>query len=289
MRIGTALVQNQDRMCRACAHDDSLALVCHERQSEYLRQIYLFRDLTEQQVAAAAETLKTEQIEDGRWIYRQGDPVARFFIVREGQVALFRQSPGGKEIIIALVGEDEMFAEDLLFLEAARHDVNARAVGDCTLLSFDRIHVRSFLDESPQLCLRLMETLYRRKQMLLDEIERLTLQNATERVMTYLLGQAAGVPAPQRLRLSIPKAVLASRLSIQPETLSRILARLKECNYLVEEDGALVIPRPDELRAGLQCSICSLRSWGCPGPEYESVFPEADQSVGVRLAVDSGS
>ncbi len=69
--------------------------------------------------------------------------------------------------------------------------------------------------------------------------------------------------------------------------MSRILARLKECHYLVEEDGALVIPRPDELRAGLQCSICSLRSWGCPGPEYESVFPEADVTPRLR-AVDSG-
>lgn len=265
-------------MCRACAHDEAIALLCRERRPEYLRQIYLFRDLSDEQLASAVERMETLRVEDGRWIYRQGDAARRFFVVREGQVALFRQSLDGKESIIALLGEDEMFAEDLIFLEDARHDVNARAIGDSTLLSFDRQRFGAFLDESPRLCMQLMETLYRRKQLLLDEIERLTLQNATERVMTYLLGQATDEQQPQRLRLSIPKSVLASRLSIQPETLSRILARLKECHYLVEEEGSLVIPRPDELRAGLQCSTCSLRSWGCPGPEYESVFPEKEVS-----------
>jgi len=270
-------------MCRACADDDALALICRERLPDYLSRIYLFQGLSERQLEIVAVGSQTVRAQDGSWIYRQGDPARRFYLVREGQVALFRQSAEGKESIVALLAEDEMFAEDLLVVDEARHDLHAKAVGDCTLLSLDRLAFRPFFDESPQLCLRLMQTMHRRQQMLLDEIERLTLQDATQRVMAYLLGQVSGAPEPQRFRLSVPKSVLASRLAVQPETLSRILARLKECHYIREEEGSLVIPRPEELRAGLHCSCCSMRFWGCPGPEHQpepTVESKRTHSVG---------
>ncbi len=252
-------------MCLACAEDLAAALSCREHLSDYLRRSYLFRDLTGAQLEKVVAGVRTESLPDGRWLYRQGDPAERFFIVREGKIALFRQSPEGRECIIAILGIDEVFGEELVFLPAAEHDLNARAVGSATLLSIDRRLVRSYLESSPALGRRLMATLYRRQQMLLDHIERLTLQDATQRLMAYLLAQVRERTGPQRLELSLPKSTLAAHLSIQPETLSRILARLKECDYLREEGDALVV-QVEALRSGLSCTICHLR-WGCPGPE----------------------
>ncbi|MFQ5526750.1 MAG: Crp/Fnr family transcriptional regulator [Thermoanaerobaculia bacterium] len=257
-------------MCRACATDHAAELVCEERLSDYLRQTYLFRDLTDEQLAEVVSEIRSLQVADGHWLYRQGDGADRFFVVREGQIALFRQSAEGRESIIAIVGADEVFSEELLVVPDARHDLNARAVGDCTLLSIDRLAFRSFVEGSASLSFRLMGTLYRRQKMLLDHVERLTLQDATQRLIAYLLDQIGrdevGVSAdPQRFELSLPKSTLAAHLSIQPETLSRILSRLKECDYLREEDDALVV-QSEQLRAGLSCTLCPHR-WGCPGPD----------------------
>ncbi len=257
-------------MCRACADDPVLALECRERLPEYLRQLYLFEGLDEDEIQRILAGARTVRLESGRWLYHQGEAADRFFVVRSGQIALFRQSADGRESIVALVGEDEVFGEETLILEAPRHDLNARAVGEAHLLSLERAPFRSFLEDSSLLCLRLASTFHRRQQMLLDHIEKLTLHDATQRVMAYLLEKAGGGSGLQRIKLAVPKATLASHLSIQPETLSRILARLKECHYLTEEPDAVVVVRTDELRAGLpsaECSICHLRSWGCPGPE----------------------
>ena len=170
-------------MCRACIDDESAALVCAERLPDYLRRRDLFGDLTEEQLDEVVDRSRTVRLTAGRWLYRQGDRADRFFVVREGQIALFRQSSEGRESIITIVGPDEVFGDELIFLPEATNDLNARSVGDSTLLSIDRAGFRSFLEESPSLGLRLLGTLHRRQRMLLDHIERLTLQDATQRLM----------------------------------------------------------------------------------------------------------
>jgi CRP/FNR family transcriptional regulator, dissimilatory nitrate respiration regulator len=72
----------------------------------------------------------------------------------------------------------------------------------------------------------------------LNEIDSLTLHNATYRLVSYLLNEAAHSNRDQpSLQLNTPKHVVASRLSIQPETLSRILSRLSKQN-LIEVRGS---------------------------------------------------
>ncbi len=251
-------------MCIACVDDYAAALVCEERLPDYLRKIYLFQDLADDQIDKVVSGLRSTHLEEGRNLFRQGDPGRWFYVLREGHIALYRQSAEGRESIFAIVGPDEVFGEELLFLENASHDLNARAVGDCTLLCIDRKHFRSFLESSPSLGFRLMSTLYRRQRLLFDHIERLTLQDATQRLMAYLLDQVSTEGGPQRLELALPKNTLAAHLAIQPETLSRILARLKQCDYLHEEGDALVV-QTEAMRAGLMCERCEQR-WGCPGP-----------------------
>ncbi len=254
-------------MCETCAADYDSVLVCRDRLPDYLSQLYLFRDLDHEQLEQILTGHRSMQLQDGRWLYREGDQADRFYIVREGQIALFRQSQDGRESVVAIVGTNEVFGEELLFEEQAHHDLHARAIGDCTLLVIKRLAFRALLGSSVEFCHRVMTTLHRRQQMLLDHIEGLTLKDATQRLVAYLLKHTEDKDESQRMRLSIPKGTLASHLSIQPETLSRILTRLKECHYLREDGDDLVILAPEDLREGHGCSFCHLRYWGCPGPE----------------------
>ena len=267
LQTGTDSVQNHSSMCTACELDPLQELTCPEQLPGSLRQIYLFEDLEETDLATIAADLKTVELQDGRWLYRQGEEADRFFLVQNGQVALFRQSLGGRESIVAILGENELFAEDLVSLDDPRYDLHARAIDDATVISFESAALRKLIHGSTGLCLRLLETQNRRQRVLLDHIERVTLFDATQRVLAYLLDQVEADSRPQPVRLTVPKSTLASHLSIQPETLSRALAKLRECNYLREEGATLVLHAPVELLAELACSRCSLRTWGCPGPD----------------------
>src|SRR5690606_32471169 len=94
------------------------------------------------------------------------------------------------------------------------------------------------LREMPEASFSLLASMSRRLHMLVNQIESLTLQNATYRLVTYLLEQLPGgsATAPE-IQLSVPKSVIAARLAIQPETLSRIVARVRQ-GGLVELHGA---------------------------------------------------
>jgi CRP-like cAMP-binding protein len=73
--------------------------------------------------------------------------------------------------------------------------------------------------------------------MLVNQIESLTLQNATYRLVAYLLEEIPrDVRTSPEVQLTTPKGVIASRLAIQPETLSRILAKLRQ-GGLIEVHG----------------------------------------------------
>lgn len=70
------------------------------------------------------------------------------------------------------------------------------------------------------------------------EIESLSLQNGVLRLASFLLREAPrpGMDGTEVIRLNLSKKVLAARLSLQPETLSRLLRRL-EASGLIRVDG----------------------------------------------------
>ena len=45
-------------------------------------------ELTEAQLSRVLDRSHTVRLNDGQWLYRQGDRAERFFVVRDGQVAL---------------------------------------------------------------------------------------------------------------------------------------------------------------------------------------------------------
>ncbi len=272
-------------MCRACTTDPVMARTCPERVRDDLRRIYLFEELDDARLDKIIASARSIDLEDDRWLYRQGEWADNFYLVRDGQVALFRQTEDGREAIIAIVGSDEAFAEELLLVEQPIHDLNAKAVGDSSVIAFESSSLRQYLQNSTSLCFKIASTLHRRQQMLFDQIERLALHDATERVMAYFLDQVGDASGTQRVQLSIPKSTLAAHLSIQPETLSRSLGRLKECQFLEQQGDSLLLVHTDELRKGLKCAHCSIRSWGCPGPDYlrdsdiETAYPMTAESA----------
>ena len=72
-----------------------------------------------------------------------------------------------------------------------------------------------------------MAQMSRRLHWQIAEIDRLTLHNAAFRVIAYLLDQVPSTDLDSSvIHLDTPKHVIASRLSITPETLSRSFASM---------------------------------------------------------------
>ena len=67
------------------------------------RDVYLFQSLDREQRRCMVASMRSVQLRRGEWLFAQGDLAERFYVVRAGRIALFRQSEAGEEKIIALV------------------------------------------------------------------------------------------------------------------------------------------------------------------------------------------
>ncbi len=205
-------------------------------------RVFLFANLDGRLLEPIAAAASRKQLNHGDVLFKFGDEITHFYYVASGLIQLSRSSSRGDEKVIALIGAGETFAEALMFASADRgYPVDARMVEDGELIAFAVAPVRALLHESTDACFRVMASMSKRLHELIIQIDDITLHNATYRLVCFLLTQLpSGAEHARDIQLVVPKLVIASRLSIQPETFSRILARLRH-DGLIDGDGAHIV------------------------------------------------
>lgn len=208
-----------------------------------LKRCYLFAELDTAQLERVVREVRMLRLDKSEVLFRQGDPAERFFLVRQGQIKLFRLSPEGNEKVIELIQPGQTFAEALMFSAARGYPVHAQAIEPSELYSFDNRGFKAVLRESVDTCFRLMAGMSMRLHQQVNEIDRLTLHSATYRLVSYLLQETTdSAGSEQHVDLPTTKSLIASRLSIQPETFSRILSRLSR-DGLIDVQGTHIVLR----------------------------------------------
>lgn len=206
-----------------------------------LQRIYLFAELNEKQLRSVVRTMRVLSLDEGQPLFDYGRPAARYFYLCSGQIKLFRNSPDGGEKVIEIVRAGETFAEAVMFMKKRRYPVSAQAITQTRLLAFDSKTMTDLLRSSTDTCFRMMAKMAMRLRRQLEDIDVLTLHNATFRLVSFLLQQLPDsvVESPE-IQLDTPKHIIASRLSIQPETFSRTLAKLSK-QGLIDVRGQNVV------------------------------------------------
>ncbi len=198
-----------------------------------LRRSHLFSCLEDDAVNKMIATAELIRRPLGDMLFHTGDKAEKFYIVHTGTVKLFLLASDGGEKIIEIIQAGRSFAEAVMFMEQNRYPVNCQLLEASEILAFDNETYVSILRSSPEASFSLLAEISRRLHGRLVEIDNLCLHNATYRLVNYLLSQIAtdaeGAPG---IHLAIQKSDIAARLSIQRETFSRILARLKNSNLL---------------------------------------------------------
>ena len=214
-----------------------------------IRQLPLFAVLDDDQFDQIARTTHSVTLTEGETLFTQGQQAERFYLVVEGTVKLYLLSKDGNEKIVEIMDSGALFAEAVMFMEHGRYPVNASALESSTLYSFHNHTLMSMLRDSNELCLRLLANVCKRLHAELREIDNLSLQNGTFRVVGYLLDLLPDAQAKSTvIELNAPKLVIASRLSITPETFSRILSNMAKHGILKIHGRTLDIKSVQQLR-----------------------------------------
>lgn len=215
-----------------------------------LKRIYLFEALTEEQLSRVLKSAQKMSLPARAQLFEAGQPADRFYLVCSGQIKLYILSAEGDEKVIEILHQHQTFAEAIMFMQKQRYPVCAEALQDSEVLAFDMKGFRKLLEESQETCFHLMATMSRHLHARIDEIGNLTLHNATYRLVVFLLEQLPeGAIELAEIHLSTPKSIIASRLSIQPETFSRILTRLAKSGLIRVQGNDITLLDVPGLRA----------------------------------------
>jgi CRP-like cAMP-binding protein len=208
---------------------------------------YLLAALSQAEFEAVLAHARIRTLAPGGRLFDQGDPGSHFFFVLSGIIKLCRVAPSGEEKVMDLVRPGNFFAEAAMFM-GGQYPINARALDATRLVALDGKHFVGLVRGNADLCLRLLSKMSQRMHGLINEIDYLTLHSGAQRVIGYLLEQLPEGAAPPSVRLVVPKHVIAARLGIQPETLSRVLAKLRGQQLIDVQDDMIVLNDVEALR-----------------------------------------
>ena len=219
-----------------------------------LKKNFIFARLREDQLDRVASHAVQIKLDEGEMLFQQNDPADRFYIVLKGQIKLYRLGPSGNEKVIEIVTPCSTFAEALMFLDRPTYPVGAEALQPTELISIDNADFARMLRDSVDTCFMLLGDMSQRLRGLIREIDDLSLSSATCRVAGYLLTKSP--PGDGAFNLEAPKQTLASRLSVQPETFSRIIRNLSDQGVLAVHGSRVEIS--DRHRLEAIANVCGL-------------------------------
>lgn len=196
------------------------------RDLELLRSMPLFAPLASETFARLAESVRFDRYVKGDTIVRQGDKAQWVIVVLEGYIKLSRLAPNGEETLIHIFGRGETLAESVAVL-GDNHTTTAEATGPTRIVRLPAHVVAQAAREAPELALAILAESSAKIWALMDEIEALKAQTADQRVLRFLMSLCPPGGDKAQARLPYTKGVIAARLGLKQETLSRSFARLK--------------------------------------------------------------
>jgi CRP-like cAMP-binding protein len=223
---------------------------------EDLKRSFLFANLDDVLLQRVARHAARVHLEEGESLFEQGDPARRFYLVCAGQIKLFRLSPAGNEKVIDIVTPGSTFAEALMFLERPHYPVGAQALQRSELVSIDASDFANMLKGSVETCFVMLGAMSQRLRGLLREIDELSLHSATCRVAAYIAKHAPAEAGS--FEFPVAKQIVASRLSVKPETFSRIIKNLSDNGTIKVEGGRVTICDREALDEAAE--ICSIQT-----------------------------
>jgi CRP/FNR family cyclic AMP-dependent transcriptional regulator len=162
--------------------------VPNDRSSKigYLKMVDIFQDLTEAEIEEIDRATTMSSCRRGKLFYMPEDTSEVLFLLKEGQVQLYRISPDGKKLVIGTIGPGTIFGE-MALIGQGMHNTFAEATEDCVLCVMSREDVERLLVTKPKVALRIFEELGSRLKETEARVEEIAFKGIPARLASLLL------------------------------------------------------------------------------------------------------
>jgi len=202
------------------------------------RFISSFLGASSPHIVALETCCRTFTVRRGDVIARRGARLPGVFALAYGFVKLVLRGAREEGRVLRVVAAGQTFSEATALLgRPAPYDVVA--IVDCRLVVIPSAAIFSLMDCEPRVARGMVRLLAERSLMYVGEVESATMRRGTQRLASYLRSLAQPDEAKVCVvHLPVSKSVVAARLGLHRETLSRLLRQFAD-------DGLIAVSRRD--------------------------------------------
>jgi CRP/FNR family cyclic AMP-dependent transcriptional regulator len=214
-----------------------------------LRNHPLFCDLPSAVIEHLGSYMKTRKVARGATIFAKGDPGSGLMGVLAGMVKVSVASAEGKDIVLNIFHEGEIFGE-IALLDGRPRTADATAMSDCELIVIERRDFVPFLSDHPDVTIKFIEILCARLRRTSEQVQDVTFLNLPTRLAKTLLQLTTGseAPTPKR-KVAITQREISQIIGRSRESTNKQLRVWAKRGWIRLERGGVSVLAPDKLAA----------------------------------------
>ena len=214
-----------------------------------LRNHPLFRDLPPEVIEHLGSYMKTRKVARGAAIFAKGDPGSGLMGVLTGTVKVSVASAEGKDIVLNIFHEGDVFGE-IALLDGRPRTADATAMSDCELVVIERRDFVPFLRDRPDVTLKFIEILCSRLRHTSEQVQDLTFLNLPTRLAKTLLElTAATETSASKAKVTITQREISQIIGRSRESTNKQLRAWVKRGWVKLERGGVSVLAPDKLAA----------------------------------------
>ena len=212
---------------------------------EFLKDVNIFSHLSDEKINEIKKYFTLREYPKGSMIILEEEYGDVVFLVKKGTVKITRVNDEGKEVILSLMGENDMVGE-MSVIDGESRSANVLAQENCELYAIRSEDFLRLLKENFEISFSLMGELANRIRKSDQHIEALSLSDAEHRIGVSILNLAEELGVIVKGKVTIDNLPfqqdIANMSGTSRETVSRILKLFEDRNMLVKKGHKLMIP-----------------------------------------------
>ena len=220
--------------------------------AELLRANEVFREVPAREIENLARVAQTERHRAREFIFMEGDQSLWLYIVMTGRVKILKHSRAGKDVVLELLGQGEIFG-GVAVLEQWPYPAAAQAMEATEILKIPRDAVLALSERYPSIVREMALMIGRRLRAAHESVKSLAVEPVESRLAGTLvrLADREGRPSGESVELPyhLTRQSLADMAGTTVETTIRVLSRWIKEGLVADHSGRLILRKPDALRA----------------------------------------
>ncbi|MCG3084344.1 Crp/Fnr family transcriptional regulator [Anoxybacillus sp. LAT_35] len=200
-----------------------------------LSQISLLDELPMEELHIIDQISEMKPVKKGTLILSPDKKIEALFLLKKGQVRLYRMNARGKQFTVDILVDGNIFGETST-LSLTDDQIYAEAMTDTYLCLLGKKEFETFIEKNPKIALKLIHILSTRLKELYSLSEKIALSDVKYRILYLLLklSEKTGKRKKewQTIGMKLTHQDIASMVGASRETTSAVMSQLKRDGFI---------------------------------------------------------